>query len=753
MAALAVPSTASGSSKAESSSHDSGPSSVPFRGSSVAKSRRLKAPAHTPASCSTWLLLDADERAMPFLRTLESSPPTARSSEKLTESTNTASTRSTVRSQASKYEDADDKRMSLQQGSVGKRGFMSRLRGAGSVSGASSFQATTAMTTSGSWAMVDSPASTEQTGSRIAGRTVHLAFTTLALEAATKHAHGLVGRASLRPAPTSEHTTELVHSDRVDVAGLAVLIASTGAEGVYIGSARSPSNSMQPFLEALLSISTLKIILLEPATTRRLTSTQASTLHDLARGRNITLHLPLRQTSLWTTGIEETLLGLELLHDVAEDEQARTAPLANGDADVSADNVFDVSMSNIPTGLSGDGLNGVEVETLKTQLEHLRTEGRMKDGVIAELRKQGEEQMGIIQTLKREKAVAEAAQAKALAAPAQGVEPKTPERSTVVALAAPLTQTEQTQGAAAAAAPRTPSKIASSGAAPITPSPSTAALARAAPITTPQPSSPSTGKSTAVIAKLTAELAETQQLLSATRTALSTVRAQSAGHQAAADEMRSTLGRARLENDSSVTILARKDRQVVEALERARKAEAECRDLGRASREWGTRVREVEEQLGTERVKRSRVEQAYELLGAEWKTARGRLIEEVKLLKEEHRQAVDGLAEEYKKVLTFKDRLAQENALLITPAPGTSDAEVIPPSKLLTELAGLNDKMQRYIEGQLQPLLARLARFEQRENAEVMDQLQVLTDELTRIKTLMRRGDVVDARQVPPGPF
>uniref|UniRef100_V5E675 Uncharacterized protein n=1 Tax=Kalmanozyma brasiliensis (strain GHG001) TaxID=1365824 RepID=V5E675_KALBG len=590
MAALAVPSTASGSSKAESSSHDSGPSSVPFRGSSVAKSRRLKAPAHTPASCSTWLLLDADERAMPFLRTLESSPPTARSSEKLTESTNTASTRSTVRSQASKYEDADDKRMSLQQGSVGKRGFMSRLRGAGS-------------------------------------------------------------------------------------------------------------------------------------------------------------------TSLWTTGIEETLLGLELLHDVAEDEQARTAPLANGDADVSADNVFDVSMSNIPTGLSGDGLNGVEVETLKTQLEHLRTEGRMKDGVIAELRKQGEEQMGIIQTLKREKAVAEAAQAKALAAPAQGVEPKTPERSTVVALAAPLTQTEQTQGAAAAAAPRTPSKIASSGAAPITPSPSTAALARAAPITTPQPSSPSTGKSTAVIAKLTAELAETQQLLSATRTALSTVRAQSAGHQAAADEMRSTLGRARLENDSSVTILARKDRQVVEALERARKAEAECRDLGRASREWGTRVREVEEQLGTERVKRSRVEQAYELLGAEWKTARGRLIEEVKLLKEEHRQAVDGLAEEYKKVLTFKDRLAQENALLITPAPGTSDAEVIPPSKLLTELAGLNDKMQRYIEGQLQPLLARLARFEQRENAEVMDQLQVLTDELTRIKTLMRRGDVVDARQVPPGPF
>ncbi|CBQ70948.1 conserved hypothetical protein [Sporisorium reilianum SRZ2] len=803
-------------SKSGSSSHDSAPSSVPFRGSSVPKTRRSKPSASTNPSASssasssspsastytTWLLLDADDHALPFLRTLHHPPPpppndlasgstspAATSSEKLTETTNIPSSRvasasSNVRSQASKYENDlatngtekdKERRMSLQHqagGSTGKKGFMSRLRAAGgSVSGAHVFGAPSsggnAMPTSGSWSIVDSPTpGKEQPGGASSALTVHLAFTTLADEGAGRRAQGLVARASssllLSSTQESKEPTEQVHAKRLDAAGLSSLMATTNSEAIYVGSARpaSATETLHSYLEQVLtSSSSLKLVILEPAAVRHLTPAQATSLHDMARSRSLALLLPIRWTSLWTSNIEETLLGLEILHDDLHDEQEE-APAANGDpADVSVDKSFDVSMSNIPTGLSGDGLDKVaELEAVKRELAQLKRELGNRDRRIAELSRQVVEEQQ--KTKGRLEAAAETTGTALASAPAVVVEPKTPVRSSAAAAATPAAPVQSTE-ATAAATSRTPTTETPAISTPSTPLPAPSTfphLAPAAHISTPPratlspTSSPNAARSSGkVIAALTAELVETKALLDATRAALATVKAQSATHQASADEMRATLSRARLENDSSVTILARKDRQIVDALERARKAEAEAKELGRASREWGTRIREVEDELGKERIRRSRAEQAYDVVAAEWKTARMRLVDEVHALKAEHKQAVDGLADEYRKVLVFKQRLADESALLVPTDTGADEA--IAPSKLVAELKALNAQMHHQLETHIQPLRTQLDAFEKRENRDVVDKLKLLTDELTRIKTLMRRGDVASAAQVPAGPF
>ena len=641
--------------------------------------------------------------------------------------------------------------------------------------------------------MVDPPTPIkEQSSAGFDKRTVHVAFTPMADQGAFKNAAGLVRRASPSLLSTQGSTAleEQLHPDRLDAAGLSSLISTTKPEAIYIGSARSASASetLRTYLEELLTSSvssSLKVVLVEPAAVRHFTSPQASSLYDLARTRSITLLLPVRWNSLWAASIQETLLGLEILHDLqAEEAEASVQATLNGDPDASVEKSFDVSMSNIPTGLSSDGLDKMaetetETETVKTQLEQLKRELDNRDKRIAELNRRVEEQQRQIQLqLEPKFAVAETVDSKSVSTKAKVVEPKTPVRSAVAAAsqvgtpAAPVHRqsrtvsetpagSAQTSGSAVQATAATESTTVSPPAAtlpvPSTSQPLAAALSSPSTstatttVTTPTASlapsasitSSPTSRSSNVIAALTSQLAETQALLDSTRTALSLARSQAATHQASADEMRSVVSRARLEADSSITILARKDRQISEALERARKAEAEAKELGRASREWGTRIREVEEELGKERMKRSRAEHAYELVGNEWKLARTRLIEQVQTLKEEHRKAVSGLAVEYQKVLVFKDRLQAESHLV--------DGES--PSQLVTQLSKLNDQMQLWIVQQLHPLSNRLKQFEARENAQVMDKLSLLTDELTRIKTLMRRGDVVSSKDVPPGPF
>ncbi|SPO32140.1 uncharacterized protein UTRI_02697 [Ustilago trichophora] len=812
--------------KPTSPTTESGPSSVPFRGSSVPRSRKnaasLSVTSTIPPSrgtsdspyYSTWLLLDVDDNATPFLRTLHSphndhsadlasgsSSPAARSAEKLTESTNTsgariASASSNVRFQATKYENginslssstdnADkDRRMSLphQNGSTGKRGFMSRLRGTGgSVSNASVFHPppnTAPMSTSGSWSIVDPPTPIKEEAAVVRGssRTVHLAYTTLATDTAIQHAQGLVSRASpsLLPSPTNapRGPREELHPDRVDVTGIAGLLQAVQPEAVYIGSARqaSTSDALQSYLEVVLSASSsIRIVIIEPNAVRNLTPTQAIALSELVKSSGITLSLPIRWTSLWSPSIEETLLGLELLQDLAEERGHSNTVVANGaDPDTSADKSFDVSMSNIPTGLSGDRLNELaELDAVKAQLEQWKREAGNKDRRIAELTKQAEEQR---------RAIEEAQAAKTAVASAQPTTPDRPTRTTPAAEteAPKSTALLQPASVASAASPATPTPNATaspslSRALPIPatsqalsnlnqPSTPRAVSAKhtlepSAPITSPSPtSSPNARSSGKVIANLTAELAETRTLLEATRSALSSVRAQSAQYQASAEEMRSTLSRARLENDSSVTILARKDRQISEALERARKAESEAKELGRASREWGTRVREVEDELGKERIKRSRAEQAYDTLSIEWKAARERLQDEVRDLKESHKAAVSDLALEYKKVLQFKDRLKEEwsgyTPSVADPTSSNTTTTVVGPQKLVSEISQLHDRMQTYLAKEVQPLMQGLKQLEERENKQIVEKLTYLTDELTRIKTLMRRGDITHSSQV-----
>lgn len=717
-----------------------------------------------------------------------------------------------MRSQASKYENGlassaaaaeenardKDRRMSLQnQGgntaSIGKRGFMSRLRAAGgSVSGAHAFHppsSATALSTSGSWSMVDPPTPMkEQSSATNSSRIVHLAFTTLATQAAPSRAGGLVGRASpsllLTTTPGSTDPTETLHSTRLDVAGLSHLISSTKPDAVYVGSARSTSGNeaLRPYVESLLSPSStsLKLILFEPAAARQLTPSDASALHNLARTRSISLLLPIRWASLWTASIDETLLGLEILHDLHEEDDAalasRAAAATDGDArvdsDTSVDKSFDVSMSNIPTGLSGDGLSKVaEVEALKTQMEQLRSELERRDARIGELTKQAEEQ---VQQQQQQRAGLEEVERLVGAHTSAAVEPKTPSRLPVVVSSEAVTPAAQMQSELKpssdtdqAAVPARASPAADSAASALLPMPSTSEqlaaaaaspsdsptnaatgmLAPAARITPGKPGpsrplasaelgsmSPNSARSSGkVISALTAELAETKLLLDATRQALTTVKTQCASYQAAADEMRSTLSRARLENDSSVTILARKDRQISEALERARKAEAEAKELGRASREWGTRIREVEEELGKERMRRSRAEQQYDALGTEWKTVRTSMVDQVRALREEHSLAMQHLKNEVDDLRTFKQRL------LVTTS--TADpAESLAPCNLVAQITDLNSQMCAYLDAQLQPLRSQLDAFEQRESHHITDKLQYLTDELTRIKTLMRRA-------------
>lgn len=617
---------------------------------------------------------------------------------------------------------------------------MSRLRGAGSVSGVNAFKGPGAdMSTSGSWSMVDPPTPIKEGTSRPA-RTVHLAFSTAASEAAVEQAQGLVGRASssslLPSAAQTASLMEEVHPERVDNAALLSLVQDINPDAVYIGSARSPksANTLYALLETLLSSPhSPKLMLAEPSAVRTLSTNQASALHELAETHSIHLSLPIRWGSLWSTTIDETLFGLELLTDM-QPEQAQ----ADDEADETMEK-FDISLSNIPTGLSGDV---AELEALRKQVKELQEQVRVKDGRIEELL--------------RHKEQSEPKAGESLLTPNAAEDPSTtPHTPATPAFSTPLAQPPP--ASPAQTLPPSSSQtllcaLASPSAAPTTPSRTPTGLGASAPIS---PASPSTSKGTSkVISSLTAELAETKQLLEATRSALSSTRLQSATYQAAAEEMRSTLSRARLENDSSITILARKDRQISEALERARKAEGEAKELGRASREWGTRVREVEEELGKERIKRSRAEQAYDSLSSEWKGVRERLLGEVKELKDQHREKLEELKEEYKKINQLKEKLREEwSGYGGAGAVGEGGGDGGGPRKLLSEIKEVNSKMEDYLRREVAPLMEGLKEMERRENVEIVDRLKVLTDELTRIKTLMRRGEITSSDQVPPSPL
>lgn len=175
------------------------------------------------------------------------------------------------------------------------------------------------------------------------------------------------------------------------------------------------------------------------------------------------------------------------------------------------------------------------------------------------------------------------------------------------------------------------------------------------------PSSQSGGQTTKgsskVIESLTNELNAARSALDDTKAQLRTCQRTVTTLQRSLDETRDALGRSRAENEASGQMLSRKDRQHQEVLERARKAEADAKELGKSSREWGARVRKIEAELGEERVTKQRAEMQYEAISHSWKQIREAWEKEMKELRMTHgetakrnREALSEMRSRYKQV-------------------------------------------------------------------------------------------------------
>lgn len=163
----------------------------------------------------------------------------------------------------------------------------------------------------------------------------------------------------------------------------------------------------------------------------------------------------------------------------------------------------------------------------------------------------------------------------------------------------------------------------------ITGSPSSAVTVLGSPI------SPGGGRGTSkFIESLTTELGSARAALDDAKLQLRSSQRTIQTLQRSMDETKETLGRSRLENERLGQMMTRKERQIQEALERARKAEMESKELGKSSREWGARVRKIEAELGEERVLKQRAEVQYDAISSSWKQVREAWEKEMKELRE-----------------------------------------------------------------------------------------------------------------------
>ncbi|EPQ29848.1 uncharacterized protein PFL1_02521 [Pseudozyma flocculosa PF-1] len=239
------------------------------------------------------------------------------------------------------------------------------------------------------------------------------------------------------------------------------------------------------------------------------------------------------------------------------------------------------------------------------------------------------------------------------------------------------------------------------------------------------------GGSGKVIHALTAELEETKLQLDLTRTRLRAAQLQASGLQRQHDDLKDSLGRTRLENESNAQMLARKERQTSEALERARKAEHEAKELGRSSREWGTRVREVEAQLGQERILKARAEAQYEALSASWKSTREKLQQDVEQLRiDVSKQAIENSGEA-QKLLKVKTEMEE--------AWRQRDMEKGALGDLLERLQSQQQHVERIIQQSVGALVERLDEYESHTRKQD-DEVAYVGGELRRILRLMRSG-------------
>ncbi|KAN0060101.1 hypothetical protein ACQY0O_008074 [Thecaphora frezii] len=239
------------------------------------------------------------------------------------------------------------------------------------------------------------------------------------------------------------------------------------------------------------------------------------------------------------------------------------------------------------------------------------------------------------------------------------------------------------------------------------------------------------GGSGKVIHALTTELEEARSQLETMRTRLRAAQTQTSMLQRQHDDLKESLSRTRLENESHGQMLARKDRQVSEALERARKAEQEAKELGRSSREWGTRVREVEAQLGQERIVKARAEAQYEALSASWKATRERMETDVAELKQAVVGKVEENLKEAKRLCELKEEMGR--------AWKVRDGEKGELEEVLERLKMQQAQVEEMVERSVGALVKRLERYEEATRAQD-EEVEYVGRELRRILRLMRSG-------------
>lgn len=266
--------------------------------------------------------------------------------------------------------------------------------------------------------------------------------------------------------------------------------------------------------------------------------------------------------------------------------------------------------------------------------------------------------------------------------------------------------------AAAAASPRTPS-----------PSPSSSTPPPAAPARPPSPD--------LLVQRLTNDVEQYRSSLDSTRQQLQSTQRNLSSLQRMYDSTKEALASSRVESERRETALLRKEKALSEALERARRAEGEVKELGRSSREWGTRVRVVEAELGEVRRMTAKAEGSYEALRGAWANTRAKWEGEVKGLREElrrtvaeHRQAAREAQRRLEEVEEeWKGREGQRKGL----------------EAVLEALKGEREKARHQVVAEVGRLVQRVAKGEEVRMGHEADVRGVM-DELERLKRLMRAG-------------
>lgn len=236
-----------------------------------------------------------------------------------------------------------------------------------------------------------------------------------------------------------------------------------------------------------------------------------------------------------------------------------------------------------------------------------------------------------------------------------------------------------------------------------------------------------------LVSRLAHELDSTRGSLDSTRQQLASSQRNLASLQRMYDSTKESVASARLEAERKETQLARKDKMLSEALERARKAEAEVKELGRSSREWGSRVRSVEAELGEVRRQTARAESAYEALRsacasnkAKWEGEVAALRSQLHDVVKEHKRKAESALSKFEMVEEeWKGREGQRKGL----------------EAVLEGLALERGKARRFVVEEVARLVQRVEEGEKFRLGQE-GSVQEVRDELSRLLRLMRSGEV-----------